>query len=218
MTFNDTLMVDATIRYPQLSGGPIPGFEIFNDYYRREAAELIGYAQETLYPAAVDQYRNAQRQGFPFHHYVLVYAYVITCRSGLLSLYADRYEYTGGAHGLTMRNGYTWEPVLGKTLALSDLFVAGYDYNAVILPAVEDEARFRQSTGEADYFDGLSENIRAYYNEENYYLSPGGVVIFYPLYTIAPYAAGIQTFTVPYALFPGGNAPRRERTSDSSSG
>lgn len=208
MTFQNALMVDATIRYPQISGGPVPGFEIFNEYYRREAAELVRYARETLYPAAVEQYRYALEQGFPFNNYVLMYAYEITCRSCLLSLYADRYEYTGGAHGLTARTGYTWEPALGKRMALSDLFVAGYDYNAVILPAVEAEARYWQSTGEADYFDGLSENIRAYYSEENYYLSPGGVVIFYPLYTIAPYAAGIQTFTVPYALFMGGNAPR----------
>ncbi|NLG38096.1 MAG: DUF3298 and DUF4163 domain-containing protein [Clostridiales bacterium] len=198
--YRDTLMVDAAVHFPQLAGPDCEGFQRFNEYYRQRAASLIKYAEETMYPAAVEQYRNAQMNGYPFNHYILLQTFEITCRSSLLSLFADVYEYTGGAHGLTTRTSETWKPDEGRRLSLGDLFVEGYDYMSVIIPVIEAEAARRQASGEADYFDDLPANIRRYFDEENYYLTPAGLVIFYPLYTIAPYASGIQTFTIPYGL------------------
>ncbi|MGI5878296.1 MAG: DUF3298 and DUF4163 domain-containing protein [Christensenellales bacterium] len=198
--YRDTLMVDAVVHFPQLAGPDSDGIDDINTYYRQRAASLIGYAEETLYPAAVEQYRNAQMNGYPFNHYILLQTFEITCRSSLLSLYSDIYEYTGGAHGLTTRTSETWKVDEGRRLELGDLFVEGYDYMGVIIPAIEAEAARRQAAGEAEYFDDLPANIRRYFDEENYYLTPAGLVIYYPLYTIAPYVSGIQAFTIPYGL------------------
>lgn len=48
------------------------------------------------------------------------------------------------------------------------------------------------------YFDDYRKLIAQYFNEEQYYLTPQGVAIYYQQYEIAPYSTGIVVFTVPY--------------------
>ena len=86
---------------------------------------------------------------------------------------------------------------------MRDLFRRGYDYTAPIFKYVEAEALRRQASGEAQYFEGLEGNIRKYFDEKNFTLSCQGLIVFYPLYSIAPYYVGIQEFIVPYGMFEG---------------
>ena len=205
--FKDTLyyrripMVNIDLTVPNMTGHDRV-VSRFNMYYRQQAAASFSHARTQLYSQAIRQYHNAMSQGFPFHGFELVQTFEPTyCKKPVISLYYDRYEYTGGAHGSTYRTGNTWDLERGDLLRLRDLFKPGYDYRKIIIRTIEGEARHRQATGQVTYLDNLTENISKYYDDGNFYLSGAGIVICYPLYTIAPYVAGIQTFTIPWVLF-----------------
>lgn len=199
--YNRVLMVDIRIEYPSISGYE-GNTGRFNLYYRQKARKNYRYASTKLYQDAVKQYKFAQSQGYPFNAYEFVEVFEATyCKNSLVSLYYDIYEFTGGAHGNTTRKGNTWDMRKGEMLSMGDLFAKNYDYKSVILKHVEAEARRRQITGMATYFENMEENIRKYFDEANFYLTEEGLAVFYPLYSISPYADGIQVFIIPYLFF-----------------
>lgn len=200
--FNKVLMVDVKIDYPSLSTGYDGNYMRFNMHYRQKAKKNYNYAATNLYHAAVKQYTIAKPQGVPFNNFEFVEAFEPTyCKKPLISLFYDIYEYTGGAHGNTTRRGNTWDMRKGVIIPLEALFAHGYDYKTVILRYIEGAARRRQITGMANYFEGLNENLKRYFDEKNFYLTEEGLAIFYPLYTISPYSDGIQVFIIPYPIF-----------------
>lgn len=205
LTFQGVTMVNVDVAYPAI-GGDIsrPCAKRVNEYYEREAQAQRRHARDSLYKDAVADFKFSQEKGYPFHSYELMQVFDVTYNAfPVLSLYYDVYQYTGGAHGMTERTGNTWDLLRCRMLSMQDLFRRGYDYTQTILKYVEAEALRRQADGEAQYFDGLSQNIVKYFDEKNYYLSCQGLNVFYPLYSIAPYYVGIQVFTVPYAMFEG---------------
>ncbi len=208
--YNKELMVDVKINYPFLVQGFSNNTMRFNTHYRQKAQKNYRYASTSLYQAAVKQYNASKTQGFPFHNFEFVEVFEPTyCRKPMISLFYDIYEFTGGAHGNTIRKGNTWlmesprggPSESGTLITLDSLFVKDYDYTPIILRLIESEARRRQITGAAQYFENLDENIEKYFDSKNYYLTDDGIAIFYPLYTIAPYSEGIQVFIIPYKIF-----------------
>jgi hypothetical protein len=200
--YNKTQMIDIKIDYPYIPQ-PHAGYNVpFNMYYRQKAHQNYRYASSKLFHAAIKQYNTSRAQGFPFHSYEFVEVFEPTyCKEPYVSLYREIYEFTGGAHGNTTRYGSTWDLKRNKQLSLADLFKKGWDYKYFMLQFIQGEAKRRKITGQADYFDNLTENLTKYFDEKNYYLTEKGIAIFYPLYTIAPYSNGIQVFVIPYPLF-----------------
>lgn len=199
---NKVLMVDVKINYPYLDMSYSRNSAQFNMHYRQRARKNYRYASTKFYQSAVKQYRMSQAQNFPFHNFEFLEVFESTyCKMPLISLFFDIYEFTGGAHGNTVRSGNTWDIRRGRLLPLEYLFVDDYYYVPIMLDYIETEATRRQITGTAHYFDNLKENIKKYFDPKNYYLDENGIAIFYPLYTIAPYVEGIQVFVVPYKLF-----------------
>jgi hypothetical protein len=207
---NKVLLVDVKINYPFLAHGYNGNAMRFNSHYRQKAHRNYRYASTRLYQAALKHYNVSKSQGFPFNNFELVETFESTyCRKPMISLFYDIYEFTGGAHGNTIRKGNTWlmetprgvSTERGTIITLGSLFVKDYDYTPVIIKYIESEARRRQITGMAHYFDNLDDNIKKYFDPINYYLTGEGLAIFYPLYTIAPYSEGIQVFIIPYFVF-----------------
>jgi hypothetical protein len=203
LTFQSVVMVEVNIAYPSIDGDiPRHCIKRFNEYYIREAQKQLRYAKDTMYKGAVSDYKFDQEKGYPFNNYELMQVYEVTYNAvPMLSLYYDTYQYTGGAHGMTERTGNTWDLYRCKLLEMKDLFIRDYDYTQPIFKYIEAEALRRQESGEAQYFEGLMDNIHKYFDEKNFYLSCQGLEVFYPLYSIAPYYVGIQVFTVPYGMF-----------------
>lgn len=199
---NKVLMVDVKINYPFLIQGYSGNTMRFNTYYRQKAHKNYRYASTSLYQAAIKQYNLSKTQGFPFNGFEFVEVFEPTyCRKPMISLFYDIYEFTGGAHGNTIRKGNTWDMERGTIITLDSLFVKDYDYTSTILKYIESEARRRQITGMAHYFENVGENVKKYFDPKNFYLTEEGLAIFYPLYTIAPYSEGIQVFIIPYFVF-----------------
>ena len=93
----------------------------------------------------------------------------------------------------------TWTADLagGRMLALADLFAPGSNYlqtlAGVCMPeiAARDSAFWPEGAGPAE------ENYRSWN------LTPGGLLITFDPYQVAPYAAGPQEVTIPYERLPG---------------
>lgn len=122
-----------------------------------------------------------------------------TISNQLISYYQDFYQYTGGAHGNTRRSSRSIDAGSGQELRLGDLFVSGYNYVDPINQAIYEQIAQDTATS---YFDTAPAAIAA--DADNFYLTAQGLVFYYQQYALAPYAAGILEYTIPFELLADG--------------
>lgn len=105
-------------------------------------------------------------------------------------------NYYGGAHGMTYKKCYNYDVKKGKRIELKDLFKVE-DYKDSIDKVIKAEIKKRnQAMGYEviNAFKGIREN-------QNFYIQEGRLTIYFDLYEIAPYVAGIIEFTMPQEIF-----------------
>jgi len=196
MKYNGTVVLTYRIEYPQFRSlinqtvlGPI------NLYYMEMAMRYQQVCETELYNMAVQQYRQSIENNFPFHAYEALMVYKITLiHSCVISLYQDKYQYTGGAHGSTVRSSQTWLTTRGSMLRLRQLYTCPMDYQEYIFNEIIKEIQKDPSI----YFDDYENLVKQTFNPRQFYCTPEGVVIYYQQYDIAPYASGIREFLLPY--------------------
>lgn len=172
-----------------------------NQHYFSKANDFYRTAYTELYPQAVKLYRESKESGFPFHAFEAIMQYKITYNEAChLSSYSDSYQYTGGAHGTTLRSSETFSLKTGKKLALKDLFPPDFNYRGFLLGQIITQADEIMEQ-EQIFFDDYRELIVQNFNPESFYLEPEGLVIYYQQYDIAPYASGIIEFIIPYSAW-----------------
>lgn len=163
--------------------------EQINARFEEDASKFKQEVASTL-----DEYiKGAEISGYPIHRYQAF----SRIHEGLnnqqyLSLYIDYYSYTGGAHGMTVRQAYNYDLKTGKQLALADLFKPSYDYKTFINQAIRE-----QISTQADVFFEGEMGFNGISDQQPYYLKDGQLIVYFGLYEIAPYAAGIQEFRIP---------------------
>lgn len=54
-------------------------------------------------------------------------------------------------------------------------------------------------SGENYYFDNYEQNVEDTLNEDNFYITLLGLMIYFQQYDIAPYSSGIPQFLIPYS-------------------
>lgn len=190
-----------------------------NAYYNRTAQALEIYCRSILYPQAVDAARYIpavppaphsshsatpdqtttfpENPTAPFNPYELLATYKITYNSGCItSLYLEQYTFMGGAHGATLRSSDTWEFSTGARLHLANFFPFTENFPENILQNIKQQISERLTLAPSTYFDNYSELLRENFNPQNFYLRPGGIIIYYQQYDIAPYASGIPEFFI----------------------
>ncbi|MGI6175355.1 MAG: DUF3298 and DUF4163 domain-containing protein [Christensenellales bacterium] len=199
-TYSNTTMLTLSIIYPKVALPRNSSVqEMINRQIRAQVHSFYGRASKDLYQQAVAAYKDAQKSGFPFHHYEAVLQYEITYNLHChLSIYRDQYEFTGGAHGSTIRASDSWDLANGRSLLLSSLFPPGENYRAFLIKQLLAQADQQMQQNPGIYFEDYPGLIIKYFNDENYYLTPTGVAVYYQQYEIAPYATGIVVFTIPY--------------------
>ncbi len=189
-----------TCTYPDFtSNDPCVNTYRINDYYKNAAQEFALHVMKTLWPSAVADYKNSLRNDYPIHEYEAVYSFTMTLNENcLLSLYTEQYEYTGGAHGSTVRRGDTWLLPQGKKLSLQELFPPCSAYVLHIETAVIAQIEAQMADGSGAYFDNYRQLVVQTFNPRQFYLTPEGLAVFFQQYDIAPYSSGIPTFILPY--------------------
>ncbi|WP_297132461.1 DUF3298 and DUF4163 domain-containing protein [Terrisporobacter sp.] len=111
----------------------------------------------------------------------------------VVSLIIKYYKYSGGAHGYYEYVPYNIDMRSGEFLEISDLFKEDVDYKIIINKEINNQIKL---------LGNKEENIEKIYDfysikdNQKFYLQDKSIVIFFDLYEIAPYAAGIPEFPV----------------------
>lgn len=166
-----------------------------NAYYSNLASIYSNTASLELYPTAVEDYRLAQRDGREFFPHEYRADFTQTLKSTqLLSFYIDTMLYQGGAHPTTDRTSQTWLVRTGELLTAKQFFKQDCRYRDIIFNAIKKQAD--QLAKEGVMFENYEQLLAQYFAPDRFYLDCECLVIYYPLYTIAPYSSGILTFCV----------------------
>ena len=200
--YKGVVMLEISISYPEviIAGNEAVSIRI-STFYNHMARRAFNHAMHNMYESAVQEYKDSIKNNFPFRSYDVVSIYNVTYnKNGFLSIYSDNYEYTGGAHGNTIRQADSFNTSSGAHMALNDFFKHPY-YRQVILSSIFRQINAQISKGQDIYFDDYQKNVFEYFSEKNYYITNDGFAIYFPLYSIAPYVAGIIVFVTPFADF-----------------
>lgn len=194
------IMLNVDIEYPYvaLNNAYLTQRKI-NGVLRYATNRFYSYAVTTLLPSAIEQYNSSIKQDYPFNPYEAFMRYIVTLNDNCtLSTYYDQYEFTGGAHGNTLRLSNTFSLQTGKVLKLKNFFENKNNYKDIILKQILDQANENISKNPGIYFDNYKKLIVENFNEESFYITPTSIDIYYQKYDIAPYSTGIVVFSIPY--------------------
>lgn len=170
-------------------------------YQAQLNAELEKLAAESLKTVQQQSKRDAElakKEGWEMRPHVLDISFEVYATGKLLSFGVTTYTYTGGAHGMANVQ-YFNVPDMEKThnLQLSELFQPGYDYKNVLNNLITQQIKTeeRKTGNKLPYwFEGIS-------NNQGFSFKNGALLIHFGQYEIAPYAAGMPTFTIPRHQF-----------------
>lgn len=111
----------------------------------------------------------------------------------ILSIVIKYYKYAGGAHGEYENIAYNIDINNSKFISLKDLFKEQIDYKSIINEEIrvqiEDLIKSNEENKGIYEFKNILDNQKFYIQDDN-------LVIYFDLYEIAPYAAGIPEFTI----------------------
>ena len=114
----------------------------------------------------------------------------------LISFWFLRSQYTGGAHQSNNRMGVTYDSKTGKQLFLEDITTDWDKFQSFVLEYL---LRLSSQKQYQDYwFSDYASHLGEILTEDTWYFSDQGLVIIANPYHIAPYAAGIIQFVIPY--------------------
>lgn len=199
--YKDHFIMTYTIKYPQFVSDK---FKLFirklNLHYKAEASLFQRAQIAKLYQTAIDDYEYSVANGFPIRPYEVFVEYTVTYNQNCtLSLYFDRYEYTGGAHGMTYRKSDTWDLRKGRRMDLMDFFPGKKDFIKYVQLKINSQIEADLKENKGMFFEDYTTLVKENFHSNNFYLTDQGVVIYFQLYEIAPYVSGIQIFTLPFS-------------------
>lgn len=200
MYYKDVPVLHYKIQYPQfIQDCNERVMNKINLYYWNSALDLQKTFESQMYNEAIELYEYSITNDFPFHMYEAYVSYELTYNQGCtISLYFDKYIFSGGAHGNTLRTSNTWNLQNGCQILLYENFAYYLNYRAYIINMINEQIADQISSGDNFYFEDYNKLVIENFNEDSYYLNPEGIVIYYQQYDIAPYASGIPEFTIPY--------------------
>lgn len=167
-------------------------------YYVHLSQWLRSCWERQVFPAACAALRAAREASLPFHPYEETVTFQVTRNiAGLFSLYWDSYWYTGGAHGVTARWGDVWNLKTGCPMSMPEFFPPHIDWKRLLPELAARQAAEAIAAGTSFYFEDYPERLRTNFDCKRFYLSEDALLFFYPLYSVAPYAEGIPTFSIP---------------------
>ncbi len=170
-----------------------------NDYGDGYADGYNGYLEQ-----AIDNFTYAHETGaeVPLEFEAERSVSVERADGRILSLYFNEYAYLGGAHGSYVGKAYVFDTKSGALLRLEQLTPDTEAFAALVTQSMAEQLQEDEDLrAEITSFipeDELDTALARLLREGSWYLNEEGLVLFSQLYELASYAAGIQSFTVPY--------------------
>lgn len=197
MRYRGERLLTYRIDYPYFTEmGNFTSVNLVNCFYCRRACGYQRYLERVLFSQAVRQYCFSKENDLPIQTWEAIKDFKVTKQTDdIVSLYMDRYEYTGGAHGNTVRNAQTWILPKGRPVSLHELFACPQEeFMEYLFRIIEAQIKREPEI----YFEDAVELAHKHFNNESFYCTPNGLVVFYQQYDIAPYSSGIRKFLIPY--------------------
>ncbi len=171
---------------------------VFEAYSAFESDYLNGYkALETDYKKIVDSLKT---KDFPYSLFAsekIVRTAIDFNKGGLLAFTVISYDYTGGAHGMELLNGYVINVKDGQLLGYNDIFTA--EAKDSLTNLLVKEVMVAQKISTASELEAQSFEIKNIVPNNNFLVTAEGVTFIYNRYEIAPYAYGEFKVVLPYA-------------------
>ncbi len=201
MYFKQELLLSYKIEYPQFRSLKFcNAVNKMNYFYKTRALEYQKYCRRKLFEMSVQLYQDSVANGFPIRTFEAVLTFEITYHQNCaVSLYSDRYEYTGGAHGNTTRCSDTWNLQTGLCMLLKQMFLPCVNYKEYMMTSIIKQIASQIEGGSNIYFEDYQKNVANTFNPKQFYLTPEGMIVYFQQYDIAPYSSGIVEFTFPYS-------------------
>ena len=152
-------------------------------------------AAQCLEQARKDQAYNAQA-GIPFYGYAVTDQIDAGRMDGaVISVVRTTVDNTGGVHGITAVEARNFDAADGRQLTLSDVAAD----QAALSSAVADAVTAAVAADPEAYYPNAGDQAGQLLREGSWYFSRDGLTVLADPYLMAPYAAGVLRFTVPYA-------------------
>lgn len=170
--------LEINVEYPVMKG--FPSAEGLNS----EIKEKIDAAIKEVRDAAKELEGREGFSAFLNSHYQYFH------NDDIVSLWINFDNYLGGAHGMYWIDSYAFNIKSGEQYRFPDLFISqdGVEY---VTEKILQKIKNQNST----YFDTAKETVLGYDENFNFIILGDSIEVYFPLYEIAPYVAGIQNFS-----------------------
>jgi len=196
LRYHGEILLTYSIEYPEFHSARFrPCMGRMNRFYKSRALAFRAKCETELFRRAVEQYKGDIKHGFPVRVFEAMQVYEVTYLRGcIVSLYVDRYEFTGGAHGATVRASQSWNAGSCGFLRLKRLVRCPPDSKSYVLEQAASQIQKEPESYFANYPELLAQN----FDKNSFYCTPEAVVVYYQQYDVAPYSTGIPEFPLPY--------------------
>ena len=177
---NDSEIV--SVQIPEIKGMSREFCDFINQDYKDRAEQRI--KEFTNVSTEKEKNRTAKAK-------LTVTQRVTYNKNSILSILGEGYELTSGMTGRLTRNAVNINTKTEQRIFLEDLF-NDTEYVGFI------NARLEKMCESDEYSDIWEKPILSEKQNEFFYFSPDGLVIFYPPYELSYYARGFVEFTIPY--------------------
>lgn len=194
----NNLVLTYTINYPEFASRGMSGLNSINYYYCNCAERIVSRMNRFMVCSAIQSCNERIKNGEDVLPYELVNDYTVSENScSILSVYTDCYQFTGGAHGSTVRSAETWNPKTGRKLSVFEICKCA---KSQLLCQIKDEIKRQISKNCDNYFENYAELIDQTFSPSQFYVENDKLVIYFQQYDIAPYSSGIPVFKMPISI------------------
>ena len=191
----DTRFIKVEILYPNIEGNNKKIQKNIDKLNNKIKSDIDTWIKD-LKDLSVKSEHESDLYNVPFRQFQIFSTYKVALnKENILSIPVEQYQDTGGAHGLTTKISYNFDLNTGTTLKLKDLFKNNYNYKE----AINNEIKKQISEKSALYFDD-GKSFKGIKENQDFYITEDGIVVYFQLYEIAPYSSGIREFKIPFSL------------------
>lgn len=182
--------IEADLKFPKLT---IVNKEIENALNKKIESDVMEFYNSSFKEAQdyLDDFPDAENK------FVISSDYEVKkSNDKVFSLLLKYYKYSGGAHGTYQYVPYNVNLTSGKVFTLKDIFSGESNYQQVINDEIKKQIKLLNKN------QNLPEDSTQLYafdkinDTQKFYLKDDSLVIYFDLYEIAPYVAGIPEFAI----------------------
>ena len=191
------VVVHLDLNYPYADGKGVTA-DCIREYYDLWAQRQLESAEFDLLPQAESQFDGMQDGAFM--PYSVNWSFDTTrFDEKVVSVLQTGYRQTGGAHPQNLLAAQNFNAENGGLLALGDLFTVEESvYMETIRTLVLPMMQQREQKEEAFYYGGYEGYMMQVFNPADFCLTETGLRLFWQTDSIAPHAAGVQIFDLPF--------------------